>query len=208
MTARTLETLIRLATAHAKARLSQKVTTTDAEQAEAILRFALYKEVLRRKARKKRKVNQPGATQPEGSDDEDEGEEDEEEEDEEEAPQRMEQPAAEKAKDIPDAELAQDPVWGDGTQDVEMDIEPAAPSDASATVLRPERLDFFRSRVARLWSTTLEGEDMWSVRNFIQKVNEGLPADQLFGTAEANAALADMVAQEALMLENDVVYKI
>ena len=85
MTARTLETLIRLATAHAKARLSQKVTTTDAEQAEAILRFALYKEVLRRKARKKRKVNQPGATQPEGSDDEDEGEEDEEDDDEEKA---------------------------------------------------------------------------------------------------------------------------
>lgn len=209
MTARTLETLIRLATAHAKARLSQKVSTTDAEQAEAILRFALYKEVLRRKTRKKRKANQAGAAQPAGSDEEDgEGDEDEDEDEEEEEAPRMEQQAAEKAKDVPDTELAKDPVWGAGSQDVEMDVEPAAPAAAPAGGILPARLDFFRARVAKLWSSTHEGEDMWSVRNFIQMVNDGLPADQLFGTAEANAALEAMNAQEAIMLEDGVVYKI
>ncbi|OBT51629.1 hypothetical protein VE04_08113 [Pseudogymnoascus sp. 24MN13] len=44
MTVRTLETLIRLATAHAKARLSPIVEERDALAAEAILRFALFKE--------------------------------------------------------------------------------------------------------------------------------------------------------------------
>ncbi|TFY80190.1 hypothetical protein EWM64_g3829, partial [Hericium alpestre] len=44
LTARTLETLIRLATAHAKARLSPKVEDADAKVAEDIMRFALFRE--------------------------------------------------------------------------------------------------------------------------------------------------------------------
>ncbi|CAD6890196.1 unnamed protein product [Tilletia laevis] len=47
LTARTLETLIRLSTAHAKARLSREVEEEDAEAAEEILRFALFKEIVR-----------------------------------------------------------------------------------------------------------------------------------------------------------------
>lgn len=58
MTARTLETLIRLATAHAKARLSHRVEVRDAEAAESILRFALFKELVEDKRRKRRKVNE------------------------------------------------------------------------------------------------------------------------------------------------------
>ncbi|KAF2089733.1 DNA replication licensing factor mcm3 [Saccharata proteae CBS 121410] len=57
MTARTLETLIRLATAHAKARLSNRVEQKDAEIAESILRFALFKEVVEDERRKRRKVS-------------------------------------------------------------------------------------------------------------------------------------------------------
>ncbi|KAJ2816351.1 MCM DNA helicase complex subunit, partial [Coemansia erecta] len=44
VTARTLETLIRLATAHAKLRLSPTVDAQDAEIAKGLLRFALFKE--------------------------------------------------------------------------------------------------------------------------------------------------------------------
>jgi DNA replication licensing factor MCM3 len=72
MTARTLETLIRLATAHAKARLSQRVEEKDAHAAEAILRFALFKEVVEDDRKKRRKT---AATQElsseESSDDDD-----------------------------------------------------------------------------------------------------------------------------------------
>ena len=56
MTARTLETLIRLSTAHAKARLSHRVEERDAEAAESILRFALFKEVVEDERRKRRKT--------------------------------------------------------------------------------------------------------------------------------------------------------
>jgi DNA replication licensing factor MCM3 len=57
MTARTLETLIRLATAHAKARLSNRVEERDALAAESILRFALFKEVVEPERTKRRKVS-------------------------------------------------------------------------------------------------------------------------------------------------------
>ncbi|KAB5577770.1 MCM2/3/5 family-domain-containing protein [Coniochaeta sp. 2T2.1] len=66
MTVRTLETLIRLATAHAKSRLSNRVEERDAAAAEAILRFALFKEVLEDDSRKKRRKT-ARATTVEGS---------------------------------------------------------------------------------------------------------------------------------------------
>lgn len=56
LTARTLETLIRLSTAHAKARLSSRVEEKDAKVAESILRFALFKEVVEDERRKRRKT--------------------------------------------------------------------------------------------------------------------------------------------------------
>jgi DNA replication licensing factor MCM3 len=74
MTARTLETLIRLSTAHAKSRLSNRVEQKDAEVAEGILRFALFKEVAedeRRKRRKTRAVTETLSSDEGSSDDED-----------------------------------------------------------------------------------------------------------------------------------------
>ena len=71
MTARTLETLIRLATAHAKARLSHRVEEKDAEAAEAILRFALFKEVAEDERTKRRKTRRSA-----DSDDDSSGSED------------------------------------------------------------------------------------------------------------------------------------
>ncbi|PSR80709.1 hypothetical protein PHLCEN_2v6625 [Hermanssonia centrifuga] len=143
LTARTLETLIRLATAHAKARLSPKVMEQDAMQAEAILRFALYKEVLKRSRRKKRKLNRGTAAE---DDDEEEDGSDEEEEVEE-AAARMEGPQPAKEKAVSDPVPAPDPVWGDGSQDVDMDAAPpqaqAGPTDDGG--VRPERYVFLRA---------------------------------------------------------------
>ncbi|KAJ4156817.1 MCM DNA helicase complex subunit [Fusarium falciforme] len=58
LTVRTLETIIRLATAHAKSRLSNRVEERDAVAAERILRFALFKEVVEDASRKKRRKTQ------------------------------------------------------------------------------------------------------------------------------------------------------
>ncbi|CAN8102974.1 unnamed protein product [Discula destructiva] len=71
MTVRTLETLIRLATAHAKSRLSNRVDERDAAAAESILRFALFKEVVEDESRKKRRrtTAQPTLSSDEDTDD-------------------------------------------------------------------------------------------------------------------------------------------
>jgi DNA replication licensing factor MCM3 len=150
LTARTLETLIRLATAHAKARLSTKVQEADAREAEAIMRFALFKEVPKRQRRKKRKLNSGGAARGNGEDGEqgsdDEETDGEETEDERDAVQRMSMPPDITATTQARPELVanqetQDPIWGDDSQDVQMVME-QPPLDTEPTddsKIRPER---------------------------------------------------------------------
>lgn len=85
LTARTLETLIRLSTAHAKARLSFTVDEKDAKAAEEILRFALFKEVVKAAAKpKRRKLNKGGNAVVGGGEESDESEDENEEIDDEE----------------------------------------------------------------------------------------------------------------------------
>lgn len=81
LTARTLETLIRLATAHAKARLSNRVEERDAMAAESILRYALFKEVEEDERRKRRKVNRRVNSDNDSSNDDNDDDDDEDDDD-------------------------------------------------------------------------------------------------------------------------------
>ncbi|GAA5840603.1 hypothetical protein JCM5353_002082 [Sporobolomyces roseus] len=108
MTVRALETLIRLSTAHAKARLSPDVLEIDALAAESILRYALYKEVIKApkkgdKVGKRRKLsgkkkNKPkrdkGSDEESSSEEEDDSSDDGEGGDEGAGKERMEMPGA------------------------------------------------------------------------------------------------------------------
>jgi len=192
LTARTLETLIRLSTAHAKARLSNKVQEKDARAAEALLRFALFKEVAKRSRKnKKRRLNTGGSARLGGGHDTEEGESEEEEEsdEEEEEPKRM----------------SMSPGKGPGAKEISMDVDGAEYSGD----LQPERYQLFRSKLAKLFSAKLQDSENVKLTDLVPLINEGLGTEELFGTAEAVEALQAMGQSEEVMLDDDgVVWKI
>lgn len=72
VTVRTLETLIRLSTAHAKCRLSKTIDAVDADVAIELIQFALFKEVLE-KPKKSRRADDGDDSQAEDDDDDEDG---------------------------------------------------------------------------------------------------------------------------------------
>lgn len=216
LTARTLETLIRLATAHAKARLSTKAEYTDARQAEEIMRFALFREVPKRQRRKKRKLNngpaaQKGSDDADGSDEESENSGDEHDAD---APavERLNVVPIVEAPSVPAAQRSEDPIWGDDSQDVNMDVDlqqtlaPLAPPDSMQP--RPERLQLFRSRMAKVFGTQMQDEETGFLKDILEHINEGLASNSLFGSAEATELCKIMADNDELMISDGIIYKV
>jgi hypothetical protein len=100
-------------------------------QAEEIMRFALFKEVPKRQRRKKRK-HQNGMAARKGDEDAEGGsdEESDEESGNETEEQRMSTPPA--AKD-----QTRDPIWGEDSQDVQMEVVPQPGPSVAATSVAP-----------------------------------------------------------------------
>lgn len=72
VTPRTLETLIRLATAHAKARLSPRVEKKDARIAQELIQYCLYKEVKKKPPKRRRKAAEDSSEEAEDDEQSDE----------------------------------------------------------------------------------------------------------------------------------------
>ncbi|KAK9470108.1 MCM2/3/5 family-domain-containing protein [Dipodascopsis tothii] len=195
ITARTLETLIRLATAHAKARLSQKVEARDAVVAEEILRFALFKEVTKADRRnKKRRVDL-------SSDDEDDEDE----------------PAAD--EDLQSSfNILQQAVSTMDTEPEAPAAEPVAtapaplPAEAahqpSEVAVSPARLQQFIRLVGPLLNTDVFADDFARFDTLLDEVNKHLDQEEVFGAGEARAALERMQERNMIMVSEDIVYKI
>ncbi|GJJ09582.1 MCM DNA helicase complex subunit [Clathrus columnatus] len=189
LTARTLETLIRLSTAHAKGRLSPKIQEQDARAAEEVLQFALFKEVLKRQKRKKRKLNTGVAT----AEDED-GDHDSDDEEEDEGANGME-------TDVPVTIAAQ-------KVDIPLPIPELTDANSNPNIqITSDRLAFFRSRVAHIFATKLVDQEMILMTTLLEWVNEGLSVEQMYGTAEANGAVEVMMEKDELLLSSGIVYK-
>ncbi|EGO04758.1 hypothetical protein SERLA73DRAFT_82495 [Serpula lacrymans var. lacrymans S7.3] len=208
LTARTLETLIRLSTAHAKARLSAKVEQQDAMAAEDIMRFALYKEVEKRQRRKTRKLNCDGSHRKDKeSQTADDGESDNEDGNITHAPQQMDIPSQPNGEGEPQS--GQVTVSNGNSMDWDKEVAPApATGTLDIGIVSPERLKLFRARLAYLFATRLQDVEQVFLTDLVEMVNEGLPTTTLFGTAEATNACQVMTNLDELMISDGIVYKI
>jgi DNA replication licensing factor MCM3 len=222
MTARTLETLIRLSTAHAKARLSSKVEERDAIVAEGILRFALFKEIQKKASNKKRKLNtgkaEPAASSEEDSEGESGSESDEEAQNQSKRmsgkPNGAKVPVTRRAKAAA-AASAMSPVAAAATptaatpmavEDEEMmDVDDGnAPSSSVA----PERYDLFRRGVASAFAGKFAATEAVTADEMLEAINAGLAPQHSYSSAEATQILQDMSDKDEILFSADTVYKL
>lgn len=227
MTARTLETMIRLSTAHAKARLSSKVEEKDAIVAEGILRFALFKEVQKKATNKRRKLNtgKPAAGSSDEEEEEEEGSEESSEE-EEETPQEQERskrmsgkpsaaktPATRRTK----AAAVTSPVAGADSQytapltsqDEEMmELDESQDVNAGPARVAPERFELFRSRVASAFAERFAAAEAVTGDEMTEAINASLAPQHAYGTLEATRILEMMSDKEEIMFSDGTVYKL
>ncbi|XP_066982092.1 zygotic DNA replication licensing factor mcm3 [Macrobrachium rosenbergii] len=212
VTARALETLIRLATAHAKARLSRQVTVEDAESAIEMVSYAYFKKVMEKK--KRRRDDDESATETEG---EEEGNEEGNKK-----RKRTEQDGSQKSKK-PKKKPGDE---GYDPYDIESADEegPTSPTPASvrSTVVRQarstddatstpilkeiaeDRLSGFRTSLSRLFALdATETLPMGRVREYMRGETEGS-----FSEDEIEAAIQRMTDANQVMLTDEMLFRI
>ncbi|KAH8924038.1 MCM-domain-containing protein [Atractiella rhizophila] len=222
LTARTLETLIRLSTAHAKCRLSNQVEEQDAMAAEEILRFALFKEVVKQKKLKKRKLNTENAQEASGSE--------EEEEEEESQPQQQQQAngariQTRKGRAADDSGVGLDSSVEarratrsqsvlsrtQETQEEETQSQSQTQTDVHMETDGPiqvsdERFKQFRTLLGRFFKST-EDED-FSIENLLQNLNTSAGPAEQFRQEEAEVILQRLDTSGEVMFASGIVYKV
>lgn len=195
ITPRTLETLIRLSSAHAKIRLSQTVEHKDVKVAEELIRFSLFKEVATDKVSKKRRTSKDRQQDVE---EELSSEEEEVEYHPRSSSSRTAVPeheVQEITRELHEQTLADQPLQ-------------AADKGNADHAISAARLSVFTKIVASLMGTSLFSDECCEQGLLVQEINKTLPQEDHFDETESQAALDSMAGSNKLMLAEGKVWRL
>ncbi|CAO1438954.1 unnamed protein product [Diamesa hyperborea] len=214
VTARTLETLIRLSTAHAKARMAKTVSTQDAKAAIELVQYAYFKKVLEKEKKKRRRGEDMDGIEEESEDEDDESAtqssqrskrtrtvEHETEEDEEML--TLETPAD--TGDITQRDSITVPSTGRDSQTLSSTSGLTSTASSSTSQISESRLAIFKNGLQRNFRESRESSlPVQTIVNFINK-NSG---DVAFTDSEVTAALEKMNNDNQIMVADEIVFLI